>query len=267
MRTLRTTVKSVAAVALIVAASSVQAGLDFTVNEGSVPGASPNSFVADRIDGTWLQQINFGSPANEVTANGFLDFSTFINNLAPAPIQQLTTAPANPFLPANFYGLYGIYSWAGTLVGTTVTNPVGQITLYIDPLANTGKSPTSTTVNRTNETDDYALGTAPLLLSASVDPANFWDLVYDGFTLTTGDLDPVAAGDQSGETFFTSPDPFHIRIALSSEINAPVTPAPNTSVVIGGAGSAQFVPEPGMLALLGISLVGFGIARRRRKLA
>jgi hypothetical protein len=259
---------SLSALALVAIAGSAQAVgsfQEFTVSEGSVPGSVANTFVADKANGGY----------NEVlTVNGDLTFSTKAYANFGQYYKNDGANLAGPNQLNGFgsgYGMYALFDSAG-FVGTTFTGLTGSFSLYIDPDQDTtlalGANGTLPIVVGLNA-DDYLIASAssPVYLVGIPGTPGAFDFLFNDFLLTTTDQSG-AAGIQSGATYFTSPDPFHVLVRVNGDFDAfPTVPGPgNYSGITGDVSFVFAVPEPTALALLGVGLVGLGASRRRRVL-
>jgi hypothetical protein len=238
----------------------------FTVNEGSVPGTSANTVVADLINGRYNEvlTINLNSTFDTTAYANFGQF--FLGATGPIP-SFLNN------LGSDGYGLYALFQSSGNFAGSTFTGTSGQFSLYIDPQRNTtlslGAAATGTTpVTVGGNADDYLIGSSNQLTSAFgvVTPTTgAFDLFFNNFTLTTGDQNAGTAGTQNGDLYFTAPRPFYLQVNVDGDFDTFV-PEPSRTFFVNGDLSAIFlVPEPTSLALVGLALTGLGLSSRRRK--
>lgn len=246
-------------------ASAVGVFQEFTVDEGSVPGNLAGTFEADKLNGAYTEAITFDG-AGGFDAAAFADFGQYLAN-------EGTTLIVGSQLNTN-YALYALFDSSGTVAETapgifTFTGTSGAFSLFIDPDQDTTKALGATgsdPITLANDDDDYLIAFATDLTSATgilvAGVGGFFDLVFNDFTLTTGDQSGAFAGDQNGVLYYTSPSPFYFRVNVDGDFDSfSIT---GTQTVTGDV-SAVFVPEPGTLALVGISLLGLGGLSRIRR--
>lgn len=237
---------------------------DFTVDEGSVPGNAAGTILADKLNGGYSERISFDGLGG-FDATVFADFGQFfINEGTLLVASQLNTS----------YGLYALFDSTGTIAGGpdlfTFTGTSGAFTLWVDPLQDTDKTLGATgsdPVTLGDDSDDYLIAFANNLTAATgilvAGVGGFFDLVFDDFTLTSGDQSGAFGGDQNGTLYFTDPSPFYLRVNVDGDFDD-FTVAGNQTVT-GDVSAVFAVPEPGTLALVGISLLGLGGLRRIRR--
>jgi len=111
----------------------------FTVQEGAIPGATPNLVNADRISfnyaATIVQSGAVGSPGNSFTESGFLTKASFANGGSAVASQLNGLAPGG-------YGIYGLFTVGGSAApngagGITATFTSLTLDLWADPSQNT----------------------------------------------------------------------------------------------------------------------------------
>lgn len=226
---------------------------DFVVNEGSVPGASANTFTADKLTGSYAERLTLNEDGTFDTA-AYVNFAGFVKN------DGLTNVPSQ-LNALNGYNMYALFTSSGTFSGGTFTGTTGSFSLYIDPDQDTtfavgasGAIPVATG----NDSDDYVIAISDSLLSAVgiVGNPGAYDLLFGAFTLTA-----------EGANYFTLPRPFYLITNVDGDFDNFI-PAVGTPIDVVGDVSAIFlIPEPGSLALAGLALAGLGLSTRRRKTA
>lgn len=244
------------AIALVGVAASAQAEfLDFTIDEGSVPGAAANIIVADKLNGGYTERLTI-NPDLSISFTGVVEFAgIFANEGANLQLSQLGAL--------NGYNMYAIFQGTGSFNPVTQRFSIVSSTLdmYIDPDQNTTFAYGATGadgVARAGIGDDYLIAFATNLAVGSgiAGVPGAFQAIWDDFALTS-----------DGEEYFISPRPFHLIAEATGDFDQDNF-GPGTFDLTGDV-SAVFtpVPEPSSVALMGLALLGLGLAARRRMMS
>jgi hypothetical protein len=258
-----------AAVALMAAgvASATPVYPDFTVNTTALGGGGTLvPFVANDISGQYHEQLTFTSATTFTVA---LNFTAQGFNYDDTDAALTASYTANQTGLLKNYGLLALFNGTGTYStdasGTHfVLNPGGGLTFTYDAGGNaTFNAP-------------VAPGAAYTINSGG----DLLTLLGSGNATTGNGTENCTApnlcgsfGQQSsfaltgpGSSFFVSPVPFYSITLQSGQFEGfPV--AAGTTVTSSGSLNAVFaaVPEPMDVALVGIALLGLGLAVKRRR--
>ena len=246
------------AAATLMATSAHAVFEPFTVVESVVPGAVGGpTFQAGKLNGGFTEALTITGPGT-FAASAFANFGQYFD---PMGVLVGGSYLGSAFAPQ--YLLYAVFSATGTFAGNSFTGLTGKFDLYVDPSSNTTRdllAPFVGTANPVllNSGDDLLVGSTVTLTSGvgELDPTppNAFNFIFDAFTLTA-----------FGKTYFTSPDPFYMRVRSNGDTDGALVPPVGTTLLATGDVSAEYmIPEPATLALVGLSLVGMGLARRRK---
>lgn len=272
-----------AVVSMLSAAAAVQAapvGQPITVHEGAITGALSNTIFVDQLSGQYDEVFTATSATTFVTEAIFNAGGWFKNGAAVG--SQLNFPEAGIGCPGIActgagigYGLYAKFEAAGTFVGGVFTGSSAKVEIWADPLQDTNydikATATGSIANLTltsgagSITDDQLLGTATLLLSGdgnsnpgSGSNGNF-ELLFGNWTLN-------GPPGLNGDAYFFAPRPFYMLMDLNGNFQS-FNPTSGTSIQLLNNSANAFwkTPEPGALALVGVALLGMGLAGRRAR--
>lgn len=267
---------ALAAVGFVAAAASAQAGVVFTFDTGNIPGSTTD--FASTIDEIQIRSLgNSSITVTDTNGNGVLDglfqdtftetgavFATSFT-LGGLPAGTPPSALAGYEILSSF-NLSGVVGIVGSQAIIIVTAASGTITY--DQAYNGVVDPGAVTI----ATLSIPAGSGGGFLNAGIGGT-----FPNGAFLLTADFNAVAGNgtgiwNWNNTNIASLSQPF---ITVDFNVNNLVPPP--TLVFAGGPGSSQqfaanfdgsavlSVPEPGSLALLGVTALAVGGALRRRK--
>jgi hypothetical protein len=268
---------AIAGLGLALPATASADFLDFTVDEGAVGAPTvPNTLTADILNGGYTEILTFGA-GGAFTATAVADFTAFRANEGGigvfsqlgSPNCTASTPPA-VCIAMPTYAIYAVFTSTGVAVpggdpGTTVfIGETADVDLYLDRNQDTTKTPAGVTGG--NGDDSLILSSSTLIEGGGrlVPPGSEGFPEGGGtFSLVFGDL----LLSPFGQLYFPSLAGLSLTAITSGDFNF-FTPTGTQTVTGDLSVGFQAVPEPLTLSLFGMTLLGTGIAvRRRRRLA
>lgn len=262
-------------------AAGASAEPTFSVNTGLFAGSGPvNDFQSDFISGVGSTLLTITSPTT-ISGAGYIRFNNWQIPGGTDTDQYGITGNSSNNTAGN-YLLWAEYSYTTTLVGGAIGQAGSDYVLTSMTLQLWGEAANGTANNAVFNQANANTGTGGTVThrSGAADDAV---LLGETTSLITGVAQLNAAGGSSftptllfaltdeGKQFFYAPDPFY-NIAFGSFTNVATGVHANGNYIAinsanGGVTFDRALPEPASVALIGIAMLGAGVAARRRKAA
>lgn len=240
---------------------------------GPVISAADGQFQTDNIHGQLTSRLQVSATSGLAAWNetGTILIDDFQLGGVTQSSGVYRGGGGNYDLYATFIGS-GFGAWVSPT--TYISSSVTSLDIYLWASPSTGTAPTIGTPTSSNTlgsgvtagSQDFLLATSTIILDGS----EFASANTSGVTFLAANLTfAPEPGTEGG--FFVSPNPFRITLGSSSSTNTNETTYANGVWTTGSSlkGTSNLtplaVPEPSALSLVGVSLLGAGLAARRRR--
>lgn len=269
----------------VLAAGGANAFPTFTINP-AVFGGPATPLVGDKFNGDYRELFTFGA-----TVGGVTPFSVSIRFIA-ATLANTNNGQAFAGFQSgleNNYRIYGLFRGTGTATATLVgTNTVtkfaantGTLNVFVDPGPGGLSNPSNPDTLTFNDPATGASFFTPNDTGLNDQLIATGSLISGSGTTTI----PTSSGGQCpnndcgsfgqttsfqlnsiGSSYFTSPNPFYDLSFQTGQFNGVPIPSGGGNAITNGSLDVEFnkVPEPSTIALLGLTLLGLGVVRRRK---